>query len=79
MNSTEASPRAIFRPESMPAAILNAGAFTVNRGRSAPGSQATSPVSLARTGGNMAQAAKILGLTYRSIRYKVKKLGVAAR
>ncbi len=32
--------------------------------------------ALARTGGNMAQAAKILGLTYRSIRYKVKKLGV---
>ena len=25
----------------------------------------------------MAQAAKILGLTYRSIRYKVKKLGIA--
>ena len=33
--------------------------------------------ALARTRGNMAQAAKILGLTYRSIRYKVKKLGIA--
>ncbi len=35
--------------------------------------------ALARTGGNMAQAARILGLTYRSIRYKVKKLGVAGQ
>ncbi|HAK95248.1 MAG TPA: Fis family transcriptional regulator [Planctomycetes bacterium] len=34
--------------------------------------------ALARTGGNMAQAAKILGLTYRSIRYKVKKLGITS-
>ena len=33
--------------------------------------------ALARTRGNMAQAAKILGLTYRSIRYKVRKLGIA--
>ncbi len=31
--------------------------------------------ALSRTEGNMAQAAKLLGLTYRSIRYKVKKLG----
>jgi two-component system response regulator PilR (NtrC family) len=31
--------------------------------------------ALRRTEGNMAQAAKLLGLTYRSIRYKVKKLG----
>jgi two-component system response regulator PilR (NtrC family) len=33
--------------------------------------------ALKRTDGNMAQAAKILGLSYRSIRYKVKKLGIA--
>jgi len=32
--------------------------------------------ALRRTNGNMARAAKLLGLTYRSIRYKVKKLGV---
>jgi two-component system response regulator PilR (NtrC family) len=32
--------------------------------------------ALERTDGNLTQAAKILGMTYRSIRYKVKKLGV---
>jgi two-component system response regulator PilR (NtrC family) len=32
--------------------------------------------ALRQTGGNMAQAAKLLGLSYRSIRYKVKKLKV---
>ncbi len=32
--------------------------------------------ALEKTGGNLTKAAKILGLSYRSIRYKVKKLGV---
>ncbi len=32
--------------------------------------------ALERTDGNLTQAAKILGMSYRSIRYKVKKLGV---
>lgn len=32
--------------------------------------------ALERTEGNLTQAAKILGLSYRSIRYKVKKLGI---
>ena len=32
--------------------------------------------ALDRTDGNLTQAAKILGMSYRSIRYKVKKLGV---
>ena len=32
--------------------------------------------ALDRTGGNLTQAAKILGMSYRSIRYKVKKLKV---
>jgi DNA-binding NtrC family response regulator len=32
--------------------------------------------ALDRTDGNLTQAAKILGMTYSSIRYKVKKLGV---
>ena len=32
--------------------------------------------ALERTEGNLTQAAKILGMSYRSIRYKVKKLRV---
>ena len=32
--------------------------------------------ALDRTDGNLTQAAKVLGMSYRSIRYKVKKLGV---
>ncbi|MHC4936480.1 MAG: sigma-54-dependent transcriptional regulator [Planctomycetota bacterium] len=32
--------------------------------------------ALERTDGNLTQAAKVLGMSYRSIRYKVKKLGV---
>jgi len=32
--------------------------------------------ALERTGGNLTQAARVLGMSYRSIRYKVKKLGV---
>ncbi len=32
--------------------------------------------ALRRTGGNLMNAAKLLGLSYRSIRYRVKKLGV---
>ena len=32
--------------------------------------------ALDRTNGNLTQAAKILGMSYRSIRYKVKKLNV---
>jgi len=32
--------------------------------------------ALERTGGNMTQAAELLGMSFRSIRYKVKKLGI---
>lgn len=32
--------------------------------------------ALEKTGGNLTQAARVLGLSYRSIRYKVKKLGI---
>lgn len=35
--------------------------------------------ALEQTGGNLTQAAKILGMSYRSIRYKVKKLKVRSR
>ncbi len=35
--------------------------------------------ALQRTGWNMAKAAKLLGLTYRSMRYKVKKLRLNPR
>ena len=35
--------------------------------------------ALRRTDGNMAQAAKLLGLSYRAMRYKIKKLGIRAQ
>ncbi|MBI4577081.1 MAG: sigma-54-dependent Fis family transcriptional regulator [Planctomycetes bacterium] len=36
-------------------------------------------LALARTGGNLTEAAALLGLSFRAIRYKVKKLGVDTR